>query len=269
MNFTVDGVRFTIDADKVRSLLRAHSPETLHQYTVTIDETVWPVKQAFSIATGLSYNRFQSQTARRQLRRLGFTINEEPIDEPQPSRLHLSPTVIERSHPADLIESDTVTASVNFTWLSAGMLRLDGSGKPLFPRLPKAPGLYRYTFSPSSTVERTRVYIGESVNLARRASNYRNATRDNTNQRTSRRLHKDLVSHLSIGGSVEFSIASEVFLGVDESSIDLRRSSARRLAENAAVLLAQLNTNNEVLNIDADLPPEDEPAEPNADRRKK
>lgn len=57
--------------------------------------------------------------------------------------------------------------------------------------------------------------------------------------------------NLDAGGSVDFAIATAVEL--DGSSVDLRLKSARRLAENAAVVSAQLSQRTAVLNIDADL----------------
>jgi hypothetical protein len=66
------------------------------------------------------------------------------------------------------------------------------------------------------------------------------------------------VAHLSSGGAIEFAIAIEVLLGSDGRTPDLRLRSARRLAENAAVLSAQLEEGVAVLNIDADLLDDDE-----------
>jgi len=90
------------------------------------------------------------------------------------------------------------------------------------------------------------------VELARRASNYRNAKTDRSRQRTSRRIHKEIVQHLLAGGSIEFAIATQVTIHHVEDT-DLRLKSARRLAENAAVLRAQTTPAIRVLNIDADL----------------
>jgi len=113
------------------------------------------------------------------------------------------------------------------------------------------PGLYCYDFGVDENDVRT-LYIGESVDLARRASNYRNAKTDRSRQRTSRRIHKEIVQHLQAGGSIHFAIATRVQLG-DGQATDLRLKSARRLAENAAVLIAQTAPSTRVLNIDADL----------------
>lgn len=61
-----------------------------------------------------------------------------------------------------------------FSWLRAGPITLDSAGLPTFPPLPRVPGLYRYDFGLDNTGIRT-LYVGESAELARRASNYRNA----------------------------------------------------------------------------------------------
>ena len=62
----------------------------------------------------------------------------------------------------------------------------------------------------------------------------------------------EITRHLMFGGSIDFAIATEV--AVDGSGpADLRLKSARRLAENAAVLIAQQTPRARVLNIDSDL----------------
>lgn len=71
------------------------------------------------------------------------------------------------------------------------------------------------------------------------------------------RIHKEVVAHHSAGGAIEFSIATAVVLA-DGQAADFRLKSARRLAENAAVLTSQMMPGVTVLNIDADLPEWDE-----------
>jgi hypothetical protein len=137
------------------------------------------------------------------------------------------------------------------TWRTAGPVTLDADGLPVFPQLPRVPGLYRFDFGIDESGTR-RLYIGESVELARRASNYRGAKTDRSRQRTSRRIHKEIVSHLAAGGTIEFAIAITAGWGKNEA-LDLRLRSARRLAENAAVLVAQTRTGTIALNIDSDL----------------
>jgi hypothetical protein len=67
-----------------------------------------------------------------------------------------------------------------------------------------------------------------------------------------------VVAHIRSGGAIEFAIAIEVLLGNGGTAADMRLKSARRLAENAAVLSAQLEERVAVLNIDADLAEENE-----------
>lgn len=70
-------------------------------------------------------------------------------------------------------------------------------------------------------------------------------------------IHKEVVAHLGAGGAIEFTIATAVVLA-DGQAADVRLKSARRLAENAAVLTAQMESGVSVLNVDADLPEADE-----------
>ena len=250
MEFIVNGSRRDLTATEVSARLRRHTPNRIFEYSVEIDGRKWPVKQAFGLAAGLPHSDFTSQVARRQLRRLGYQTDPVPSDRiatPAPSA-RLSRTF----DASRLMSAGSVSATTSFTWLNAGRIVLDGDGWPIFPPLPQEPGLYRFTFV-STPIGRGTVYIGESVSLARRSRDYRNAKSDRSSQRTSRRIHKELVRHLSLGGEVHFSIATDVILGIDGDPVDLRRKSARRLAENAAVLLAQLDGGDDVLNIDADV----------------
>ena len=63
------------------------------------------------------------------------------------------------------------------------------------------------------------------------------------------RLHVTLCK--KDGGTIEFAIATEVHS--DNGTVDLRRTAARRFAENAAVFIAQTTPGTRVLNVDADL----------------
>lgn len=109
----------------------------------------------------------------------------------------------------------------------AGQIVLDKDGLPRFPALPR---LYRFDAGANGVDISTR-YIGESTSLARRASNDRNAKTDRSTQRTSRRIHKEIVKHLVSGGTIDFAVATEV--RSDNGTIDLRRAADRRFAENA------------------------------------
>lgn len=75
MRITLDGESFELTPELVRSRLEGHAPEEIRSYWVDMDGIRWPVKQVISLATGVSdRQRFQSQSSRRWLQNLGFTI---------------------------------------------------------------------------------------------------------------------------------------------------------------------------------------------------
>jgi hypothetical protein len=251
MRFTLDGERFELTPDLVRSRLVGHVPEDVREYWVEIDGCRWPVKQVISVTTGVTNrSRFQSQGSRRWLENLGFPVGQtgRRPGSGAPTPRHASPTALGIS---GLEPLESIEVRCDFTWLRAGLLGLDEAGLPTFPPLPSGPGLYRFDFGTDDEGVRV-LYIGESVSLRQRASNYRNAKNDRARQRTSRRIHKDVVAHLRARRTIEFGIATEVRLA-DGRPADLRLRSARRMAENAAVLEAQMADGVAVLNIDADL----------------
>jgi hypothetical protein len=61
-----------VDAEAVRSALRAGAPDDVRQHWVDVDGVRWPPKQALSLATGIDRREFTSHLALRQLQRLGF-----------------------------------------------------------------------------------------------------------------------------------------------------------------------------------------------------
>lgn len=258
MRFTLDGESFELTPELVRARLQGREPEEVREYWVEIDGVRWPVKQVVALATGAKRSRFQSQDSRRWLHNLGFPIGAG-LSTSSPSSAPHAANSSSRApfDPSALHELEALDVRVAFSWVWAGSLSLDGAGLPTFPPLPRMPGLYRFDFGLDNSGIRT-LYVGESVELARRASNYRNARTDRSRKRTSRRIHKEIVSHLESGGTIEFAIATSARWGADEE-LDLRLKSARRLAENAAVLSAQSQPGIRVLNIDAELAAEGEP----------
>lgn len=257
VRFTLDGEPFELTAAVVRASLVDHLPEEIREYWVDIDGVRWPVKQVISIATGARRTRFQSQDSRRWLQNLGFEIGSGPACSAGAPARKVPPAPRATFDPTTLHALESIDVAARFTWLRAGFLTLDSDGLPVFPSLPRDPGLYRFDFGLDDEGVRV-LYIGESVSLRQRASNYRNAKTDRARQRTSRRIHKEVVAHLAAGGSIEFAIAMAVVLA-DGEAADLRLKSARRLAENAAVLSAQMEAGVAVLNIDADLQESHEP----------
>lgn len=74
----MDGELFELTPSVVRNRLSGELPERIQSYWVEIDGIRWPVKQVISLATGVAdRGRFQSQSSRRWLHKLGFTIGRD------------------------------------------------------------------------------------------------------------------------------------------------------------------------------------------------
>jgi hypothetical protein len=145
--------------------------------------------------------------------------------------------------------SESVDVRVVFQWSSAGMVELDAGGKPVFAPLEDEPGLYRLTLVGGVAGTPPQVYIGETDNLRRRlSSNYRSP---GPSQQTSLRVNALLRSHLAAGGQVDLAIATVavVHLHGGEQVLDLRRKAGRLLAENAALVLAQVTADAHIVNL--------------------
>lgn len=76
VSFVLKGKRLELSDTDVRTCVSRREPDQVHQYWVDIDGTRWPVKQVLALATGLAKSEFQSQSARRLLAKLGFTIGK-------------------------------------------------------------------------------------------------------------------------------------------------------------------------------------------------
>jgi hypothetical protein len=248
MRFTTDGNQHELTPALVRSRLAGVAPGEIRQYWVEIDGTRWPVKQVVRLATGSS--EFQSQTAQRLLRKLGFVVGGDPVVRAGSSGV--AKTVSHGAFDLDALHPvGSIDVRISFQWHQAGRITLDAAGIPEFPPVPRLPGLYRFEFTQVAEGLR-RLYIGESEDLRTRTGQYRHAKKDGGRNRTSRRIHRELVAHLAAGGVVDFAITTTAQID-GEVRADLRLKSARRLAENAAVLIAQTTLQVDVLNIDADL----------------
>jgi serine/threonine protein kinase len=84
MRFILNGTPFELTADEVRDRLRHVEPEPVHQLAVRVDGRLYPVKQAFEVATGVPRSEFISHTARRHLASLGFEQTGEIASRDQP-----------------------------------------------------------------------------------------------------------------------------------------------------------------------------------------
>ncbi len=74
MDFVLNGESRSLNVEQVRSPLSSVEPEPVREYGVRIDGTVYPVKQAFGVATEIPRRDFTSQTAARHLARLSFNV---------------------------------------------------------------------------------------------------------------------------------------------------------------------------------------------------
>jgi hypothetical protein len=72
--FTVNGRQLELTAEDVRRKLCDVRPEPLHQYAIQIGLAIYPVKQAFEVATGVPRRGFTTQVARRVFAALGFEL---------------------------------------------------------------------------------------------------------------------------------------------------------------------------------------------------
>jgi hypothetical protein len=121
--------------------------------------------------------------------------------------------------------------SVAFQWRAVGEVKLTPKGGLVFPKLPAAPGLYRFRLVGP---HRTSAYVGEAAFLPQRIEGYRYGYhRQATNVRMNRRMKE----HLAAGGSIELSIATQASVTVDGVTrpLDLRRKASRLLVEAAGL----------------------------------
>jgi hypothetical protein len=75
VDFTLNGVRHSLDAASVRTALRGGAPDDVREHWVEVDGVRWPPKQALARATSLGRAEFTSHMALRQLQRLGFATS--------------------------------------------------------------------------------------------------------------------------------------------------------------------------------------------------
>ncbi len=123
-------------------------------------------------------------------------------------------------------------ATVRFEWLNAGDIHLDRSGKPVFPGLPSRAGIYRFSLTDAEG-SLVGVYIGESVNLARRMVSYRTP---GPTQPTNQRLNTRMCELLASGGRTTLAVSLEAT--ADGEPLDLTARPGRLLAENIGLVHA-------------------------------
>lgn len=74
VSFQLNGAQLTLDSDELRRALSGVAPEQPRAHVVEVDGTLFPVKQAFSAATGVDRLDFTTNQARMILKRLGLRV---------------------------------------------------------------------------------------------------------------------------------------------------------------------------------------------------
>ena len=72
--FVLSGVRYLLSRTQVINRVREVQPGPINTHAVEIDGVLYPIKEAFSRATGLDLLDFNTNQARRQFQRLGFRV---------------------------------------------------------------------------------------------------------------------------------------------------------------------------------------------------
>ena len=75
IRFILGSKAFIISKDEIKKI-EGIQPEPIRKYYIEIEEEQYPIKQVFSIITGLPLAAFTSQDAFRILRKFGFEIKE-------------------------------------------------------------------------------------------------------------------------------------------------------------------------------------------------
>ncbi|HEY9566334.1 MAG TPA: hypothetical protein VIR30_21435 [Nocardioides sp.] len=74
IQFTLDGQRYELSREGVESRLLDVAPDAIRKHAVRVNDTWFPVIQAFEVATGIPRSEFMSNTARRHLAALGYEV---------------------------------------------------------------------------------------------------------------------------------------------------------------------------------------------------
>ena len=122
--------------------------------------------------------------------------------------------------------------AVQFSWRDVGHVNID-CDRLLFPVVPEAPGVYRFTLDGG-------VYFGETDRLKRRFQHYRTP---GPSQSTNIRLNAKMRELVEAGGRVEVSIITDAELAVQgiRQPLDLGHKAGRLLIESAAITTGQLS----------------------------
>ena len=131
-------------------------------------------------------------------------------------------------------EIESVRLSVEVQWRRIGRITRDDKGDLAFPQTTRETGVYRFYLCGK---ERTKCYVGETVELRRRFRHFRKPGRS---QNTNIRIHKALQEHLTTGGTVEVDIATGsvvMTVGDDTIQVDLADNAQRQFVEHVALIM--------------------------------
>jgi hypothetical protein len=74
IDFRINGEPMSLSPEEVTESLRGKDPEPIRSHAVEVEGRLYPMKQAFALATGLDRLDFTTNQARTQLKRLGFRV---------------------------------------------------------------------------------------------------------------------------------------------------------------------------------------------------
>ena len=77
VGFTMDGRRFVVRRSQVVKAMAGVPAEPVRSHAVEVGGVWYPVKQVVERATGVDRSDFISTAARRQLKKLGFTLRHD------------------------------------------------------------------------------------------------------------------------------------------------------------------------------------------------
>ena len=118
------------------------------------------------------------------------------------------------------------------SWQPPGQVVLV-DGMLVFPRVPDAPGVYRFTLNDAAGM---RVYVRESQRLPGRFQHYRTPGGQGERRTTKFRLNKLIVDALTIGGRVTVEVATQGEAVASDGTpvaLDLNQKAARQRVEHA------------------------------------
>ncbi|HEY8754909.1 MAG TPA: hypothetical protein VIN65_00950 [Candidatus Dormibacteraeota bacterium] len=139
------------------------------------------------------------------------------------------------------------TLSIQLQWSPGELATMDILGALALPSLPATPGIYRFRITDTDGTH--HVYVGETDNLQRRMAHYR---KPGPSQFTNLRLNARLRAALTAAtGRVEVSTVTTARVSVNGNDlvVDLSKTAQRRLLENAALVEAEQEGADRLVNL--------------------